>query len=233
MSLYLRKNMLAPSDYLALLKERFVEAANDQNAAAMAAYMKNRFDFYGIKSPDRSKISKALIKEEGLPEREELKTLCRLCFGNLEKREVQYFVNDLLQKAMRHLDQSFLELIDELIPLKSWWDSVDFLAPKLAGSLFLKYPDKMESLSTKWINSENFWYQRAAIIFQLSYKTKTRSDLLFSHILRRADSNEFFVQKGAGWALRQYSKTAADEVRQFISMHKLPPLTVKEGSKYL
>jgi len=50
----------------------------------------------------------------------------------------------------------------------------------------------------------------------------------------RADSTEFFVRKGAGWALREYSKIDPKIVRTFIDAHydELSSLTVREGSRY-
>ena len=59
----------------------------------------------------------------------------------------------------------------------------------------------------KWIEDENIWLQRAAILYQLYYKEKTDEKRLFRYIVRRANSNEFFVQKAIGWVLREYAKT--------------------------
>ncbi|MCO7126924.1 DNA alkylation repair protein [Sporolactobacillus shoreicorticis] len=36
-----------------------------------------------------------------------------------------------------------------------------------------------------------------------------------------------------GWALREYSKTDPDAVRQFIQEHELKPLSSREGLKWL
>jgi 3-methyladenine DNA glycosylase AlkD len=126
-----------------------------------------------------------------------------------------------------------LPVLEELIGVRSWWDTVDFLAPKLAGPLLLRYPELIGTYPGRWIESDNIWYQRSAILFQLDYKQQTDAQRLFDYIRRRADSREFFVQKAAGWALRQYSKTAPDAVREFIAGNELPPLTVREGLKWV
>ena len=57
--------------------------------------------------------------------------------------------------------------------------------------------------------------------------------MLFDYILRAKDSEEFFIQKGAGWALRDHSKSNPDEVVDFIKNNKLKPLTKREGLKWL
>lgn len=41
---------------------------------------------------------------------------------------------------------------------------------------------------------------------QLRYKDTTDVDLLFKYIKQLANENEFFIRKGIGWALREYSK---------------------------
>jgi 3-methyladenine DNA glycosylase AlkD len=126
-----------------------------------------------------------------------------------------------------------LPLIDQLITTLSWWDTVDWLAPHLAGKIFLRHPALMEEVTGRWIADDNLWRQRSALIFQLHYKAATREDLLFDYVRQRAGSEEFFVQKGAGWALRQYSKIAPERVQAFLREQSLPALTRREGAKWL
>jgi len=57
--------------------------------------------------------------------------------------------------------------------------------------------------------------------------------LLFDLILYHRKSKEFFIQKGAGWALREYSKTNPAAVIDFISKNNLPSLTEREGLKWM
>ena len=224
---------MTPRTFARKLETVFESHANPEQAGQMEAYMKHHARFYGVKTPERKAIIKEHLKSFALPQGDDLKAVCRYCFREEARREMQYAVNDLLQKAMRQLDASFLDLVEELIPMQCWWDTVDFLSPKIAGGLLLRFPEQLESYPDQWIKSDDFWFQRAAIIFQLNYKVKTDSERLFSYIAQRSDSQEFFVQKGAGWALRQYARVSPDEVRSFIQQHDLPALTVREGGKYL
>ena len=80
--------------------------------------------------------------------------------------------------------------------------------------------------------SGQLWLQRVCLIFQLTYKEKTDAELLFRYVRQVADSKEFFLQKGAGWALRQYSKTDPAAVRNFLDTTRLSSLTRREGGKY-
>lgn len=226
--LWQKKTPLKPEAYFAALSECYAQFAQPEQAMGMAAYMKNHFPFLGIKTPERRELSAGFIAEHDYPRGEELKTLCRLCFA-APQRELQYFVNDLLRKRVKHLGVDFLDLFEELIGQKSWWDTVDFIAPHLAGALFKRFPEYTRTYTQRWIDSPNIWYQRAAIIFQLDYKDKTDAELLFEYIQKRSDSKEFFVQKGAGWALRQYARVNPEGVKDFVADTKLPALTVREA----
>ncbi len=221
---------ITPTAYVAALRDLYAQHAHSANALGMKAYLKNQFDFLSIKKPERILLSQQIIQHQDIPTIENLKEISLLCFQE-EKREMQYFVNDLLGKIIKKLDDSLLPILESLILQKSWWDTVDFLAPKLAGKILQQYPEKIVDYPDRWIESENKWLQRSAILFQLGYKEKTDATLLFNYILKRADSKEFFVQKAAGWALREYSKQNPEAVQLFIQNNTLPKLTVREGLK--
>jgi 3-methyladenine DNA glycosylase AlkD len=164
--------MIDINNYVQKLGKIYLDHGNPVDADGMSRYMKEHFPYYGVKTPQRRALAAAFIAEHGLPEGDALKALCRACFES-EYRELHYFVGDALSKKIKTLDVSFLDLFEELIGIHSWWDSVDFLAPKLAGGLFLRFPERIAPYTERWIESDNFWYQRAAIIFQLGYKQKT------------------------------------------------------------
>jgi 3-methyladenine DNA glycosylase AlkD len=68
-------------------------------------------------------------------------------------------------------------------------------------------------------------------LFQLGYKARTDRELLFSFIRRCAGEQDFFIRKAIGWALREYGKTDAEAVRQFVRETELSPLSVREALK--
>lgn len=61
------------------------------------------------------------------------------------------------------------------------------------------------------------------------------TDLLAQIIENNLNSQEFFINKAIGWALRYYSKTNSEWVRQFIAENydRMAKLSITEGSKYL
>jgi 3-methyladenine DNA glycosylase AlkD len=214
------------------LRRRLTEQANPENAEHMSRYLKNHFPFFGIKTPERREIGKLFFQETGIlkePFNEEFV----LALWEQPERECQLFALDYIAKFLKKLEKTHISLIEKLITTKSWWDTVDTLAAHPAGTIIAKHPELIEELVDKWAVSEDMWLRRTAIIHQLRYKDKTNEELLYKYIKLNADSKEFFIQKGIGWALREYSKTNPHSVKQFIQSTHLAPLSVREGSKYI
>jgi 3-methyladenine DNA glycosylase AlkD len=46
-------------------------------------------------------------------------------------------------------------------------------------------------------------------------------------------SKKFFIQKTIGWALREYSKTDAEAVKNFVENNELANLSKREAYKWL
>lgn len=217
---------------IALLTELFEENRNAENAGPMEKYMKGHFPFLGIKKPLRSELEKQFFKET--------KTLKEpfnqeLVWGLWEKeeREYQYTALIYMEKLLSKLDKDDLPFMERLIMTKSWWDTVDAIAPKPVGTIAQVFPEVIEETINGWAVNEYLWLKRAAILFQLKYKEKTDEELLYQYIRGNASSKEFFIQKAIGWALREYSKTNPGSIRRFIEGHQLAPLSIREGSKYV
>jgi 3-methyladenine DNA glycosylase AlkD len=65
----------------------------------------------------------------------------------------------------------------------------------------------------------------------LGFKQKTNFDLLKSECEKHKNSNEFFIQKAIGWALREYAKTNPQELKNYVANTNLKPLSTKEALK--
>ena len=123
--------------------------------------------------------------------------------------------------------------MQKLITTKSWWDTVDSLAPNAVGQLAKDFPEVKEEVIESWAYGNHLWLRRAAILYQLKFKGGTEESRLYRYIVQNATSREFFIQKAIGWALREYSKTNPESVRLFIQEQELPKLSIREGSKYI
>jgi 3-methyladenine DNA glycosylase AlkD len=213
------------------LEKAFAEKSNPENAFAMAKYMRNHFSFFGIKTADRRHIFKH-IWEENQDEVAENPRSIALELYSKTQRELQYCAIEILIKQLKgNYKKEDIQLIEKLIITNSWWDSVDTIAKNILGQYLLEYPLETEKVIERFSNSENMWLNRSAILFQLGYKEKTNFDLLQSECEKHKNSNEFFIQKAIGWALREYAKTNPEAVKKFVTHTNLKPLSKKEALK--
>ncbi len=218
--------------YIKPLVKTFTTNINPANADPMAKYMKNLFPYLGIKTPKRKELFSEFIKENGLPELSELKQIV-LDLWDLPEREFQYIAIGILRKFTKKWDESFIDLFEQLIITKSWWDSVDGIASWMVGEHFRRFPYQRDKYIGRWMKSRNMWLQRTCLLFQLGYKDKTDEKLMGSVIMSLNGSKEFFINKAIGWILREYSKTDAQAVINFVENNVLAPLSKREAVKWL
>ena len=204
--------------------------SNKEKAGQMAAYLKNKFPFLGIQKPLRKELNKEFLKEKSKTKTIDWDLVFELY--QMGEREFHHLALDYLIRMQKCLEKSDIQHLEKLILMNSWWDSVDAVSP-LVGVLCLQYPELKTEVVKGWITSSNIWLKRVSIIFQLTFKDETDTHFLSAAILQNNQTKEFFVNKAIGWALRQYSKTNPDWVREFIATHDLSSLSVREGSKYL
>lgn len=204
---------------------------NKENAVSMKKYLKDNFEFLGIKKPERSKLQKEYIKERSKDKNINTDIVKKL--WEMDEREFQYLALDYLVKNKKKLNKENINLIEYLIVTKSWWDTVDIIATHLVGQMCQTHKELIEEYIIKWSTSENMWLRRTAILFQLKYKENVDTKLLTQIIHCNNLSKEFFINKAIGWMLREYSKTNPKWVKEFIDTNELSRLSVREGSKYL
>lgn len=145
--------------------------ANGSNVAAkpMEAYMKNQFTFLGIRAGERKKLLATFLKEQGEPV--DLLGLVKVLFQEKE-REFQYVAIDLLSRYGKKQPSEAISVYEKIVVQKSWWDTVDGLAGTVISNHFAMYPELIPSYNAKWIDGDNIWLARTAILFQLKYKEK-------------------------------------------------------------
>ena len=212
--------------------KREFEAREDRvNAAAMSKYMRGQFDFYGLPAPKRKEVYSGLIQADKSAKTIDWDFLDR-CYED-RHREFQYLVYDYLLALKRYVVYEDIPRIKRYITTKPWWDTVDFLC-KVIGDVGLRDP-RVKAMMAEWSKDENIWLRRAAIEHQLGLKGKTDTALLEQVIVNSLGSDEFFVNKAVGWALRDHSKFDPAFVKGFIDKYKdrMDSLSIKEASKYI
>ena len=116
----------------------------------------------------------------------------------------------------------------------AWWDRVDDF-PHVLGQSMLAEPEAIWPVLDEWVECDNLWLRRVAILSQLDAKDRTDEERLFSYCSMRMSERGFFIRKAIGWALRQYARTAPTAVCNFCIAHRegLSGLSFREATKHL
>src|SRR5690554_3427656 len=210
----------------------FEENSNPKIAEGQKAYMKNRFEFFGLKTPLRRELQKPFLLKGNLPNKTDAFEIV-LKLWDAPQRELHYFAQEFLFKYAKQFEQKDISLIEHLIVHNSWWDTIDFIATKPLAEYFKLLPNERSNVVTRWIASKNIWLQRSVILFQLKYKKETDLELLTEIIVKLKDSKEFFIKKPIGWILREYSRTDAQWVLNFVNQNELQALSKREAIRLI
>ncbi|MFZ4545225.1 MAG: DNA alkylation repair protein [Saprospiraceae bacterium] len=225
--------MVSANEYYEIIRKAYSGSENSEIASQQSRYMKYHFEYFGLKAPIWQGIIREIFAKEGILNGEPLKEFITTCFQD-DRREMQYAAIAMSQKALKKQDQDFIKIIEFMITNKSWWDSVDWISAHIAGAFFLRFPELLVPITEKWMASGNIWLQRASILFQLKYKSKTNLVLLSKYIVQTGQSKEIFLRKAAGWALRTVSYFDPNFVISFVENNPgLSPLTKKEAMRII
>lgn len=210
----------------------YAAAADPAKAVAMRAYMRDQFPFLGIQSPRQQALSRQVLAGLTRPAEADLRGVAHRAW-QLPEREYQYFACGLLRRYAVVCSAGFIDTAEHLVVTKSWWDTVDALAAHLVGPLVRNHPALVSTMD-RWIEAENMWLVRAALLHQLTAKDRTDAQRLFRYAALQAGHRDFFVRKAIGWALRAHSRTDPDAVRAFVHAHesRLSALSVREALKH-
>lgn len=146
-------------------------------------------------------------------------------------REARLLAIDWAMAKKAHITEAGLGTYEAWIRESRWWDMVDPIAIHLVGRLFLTARDALRPRLAAWLDDDDLWMRRTAVLASKTHKTDTDAAFLFAACAARAHETDFFMRKAIGWALREYSRTAPDDVRAFVAAHRaaLSPLSAREA----
>jgi len=215
------------------LQELFRQHRKPEQVEAMENYMKNNFQFLGLKTDSRRGLFTEWYKKHEPEIKLDFRSIAQLLF-EMPYREYHYCGMEVLIKAIKKkYRKEDIHLIEFFLINQSWWDTVDVVAKYLLGGYLQAFPEEIQTVIERFSASDNLWLNRSAIIFQLSYKANTDFDLLKAECYKHKDSKEFFIQKAIGWALRDYSRFNPEGVRTFVENTDLKPLSKREALRNL
>jgi 3-methyladenine DNA glycosylase AlkD len=216
------------------IQGRFEALCDPVKAAPMQAYMKTDMPFYGIQKPERIPIYKEMKAKFVPATRSQYEKAVKALWKG-RHREDKYAAVEFAKQNVLFVRADSLALYRFLVEDSAWWDLVDDIAINLVGHAYLADREQMRDTVDEWIDDEDMWVRRTAIICHNHHRAKTDGKQLFAHCLKRAHEKEFFIRKAIGWALREYSYANPDAVRDFLTKNrsKLSNLSFNEGAKRL
>jgi 3-methyladenine DNA glycosylase AlkD len=213
--------------HIGQMYNRFEAHRNDVEAIKMQAYMKGQFPFVGIKTQERRALTQQHNKSLSL-EVVDFLPFAQLCLKYPEREMHHYALDTIASFKKKHSTQT-LEVSTFFCEKYAWWDTVDTANSVINKNIFLKNKDLLNSKSIEWMQDANFWKRRLAIIAQLKFKLETDTELLSAVIRANLGTQEFFINKAIGWALRDYGDHNPDWVINFAKHTDLHPLSRREA----
>jgi len=215
------------------VRREFISISDPTKIGPMTGYMKGQFAFLGVTAGDRRMVTKEIIRSAKTMKPDDLIDFAGRCWAEPE-REFHYLGMDALRAGANRLRSTDLGALRSFILATPWWDTVDSLAAWTVGPMVSNHPELTRSMDD-WIEDDNIWIARTAILHQLGYKENTDAARLFRYAERRASHADFFIRKAIGWALRQYARVEPEAVGLFVAEHdaELSGLTKREALKHL
>lgn len=219
------------------VREALREAADPAKAPAMQAYMKSAMPFHGVSTPILRTVARSVFAEVRLGTAAQWRSQVLALWRGARFREERYAALLLAGDRRAEPFQTYatMPLYEEMIVTGAWWDYVDDIAAHRVGSILAREPARMRRKMLAWAASDDLWKRRTAILCQLGLKEGTDRRLLYACIEPSLPSNEFFLQKAIGWALRQYARTEPAAVRLYVRVQgeRLSRLSRREALKHL
>ena len=142
-------------NFITDLENNLRSHSDRENAIPMENYMKNNFDFLGIKTNER----RAILKENCEKYKQEVKINYRAITWELfQKREREFHlcaIDIFIKEIKTKYVQEDIILIEKLIITNSWWDSVDTIAKYLVGGYLQSFPKNTFEVIERFSNSKN------------------------------------------------------------------------------
>jgi 3-methyladenine DNA glycosylase AlkD len=234
----------ADTAFIARMRTALAAQADTARAGPMQAYMKSAQPFLGIAAPQRRHTAAAVIRAQPLADAPTLADTMRALWQAAQFREERYVALELacVPPHTRLLSLALLPVLEMMVVNGAWWDHCDGISGQTLAALLRRWPDEVKPVLRRWSRGPDLWLRRASFLCQRGLKGADFDAPLFyetllpsigSSALAQPFAGEFFIRKGIGWALRERSHAAPDEVVAFCLEYapQLAPLTVREALK--
>ncbi len=215
-----------------------LEACGDaEKALAAAAYHKVARRYLGVPVPLIEDMARLWRAQCTLDQRV---ALAQALWAS-DIHEARVAAAKLLTQARIRPDDAVWAVISGWVEGFDAWSLADHACA--AGGRRLPGPPARLDQVERWLDSENIWSRRAALVITLPFTKPNHptpeEQAIRARVLdwcvRLAPERDWFIQKAIAWWLRELSKHDAAAVRLWLAEHgaTLKPFARKEAAKYL
>lgn len=217
--------------------DQLVAAADDGQAAAMAAYHKVSRRYLGVPVPQIETLVEEWRAGRDIAARVDLAR--RLWDSDIHEARVA--AAKLLTQARLRPDEAVWGLFLTWVPQFDAWAIADH-ACKVGERRLQADPGRLDTVEP-WTASPSVWVRRAALVVTLPWARmnhpKPGDQAIRSRVLGWAAGyvadRDWFIQKAVAWWLRDLSKHDADATRAFLAEHgdRMAAFARKEAARLL
>jgi 3-methyladenine DNA glycosylase AlkD len=200
-------------DEIQQIREELKKIGNKERAENSKKYLKSPYEFYGIRIPE---IRKLVKKYKGMEFHSALNLFDEL--WNSGNHEEMSFALYLLGYYVKKYPQYIWKFLLERIEKAKTWDHVDELSAHILG-VILADDIRIMSDIKEMSEAKNPWIRRISIVSTYPLIKKNKIELTLRLAEDLIYDKDIYVQKGAGWMLREAGKKNRTAVREFILIH--------------
>jgi 3-methyladenine DNA glycosylase AlkD len=196
------------------IRERMNTIGDEKIAEHSKKYLKSPYEFYGIRVPELRKIAKDYKNFDMY----NIYKLVDILWssGNHEEMSLALFI---LEDYSDKFDSNTWTFIINRLEKAKTWDHIDWLSSAILGEILAKDIRFMTEIKEMAL-SKNPWIRRTAIVSTLPLIRKNKIELTLTLAEKLVYDSNVYVQKAAGWMLREAGKKDRLYVRDFIITHK-------------
>jgi 3-methyladenine DNA glycosylase AlkD len=195
------------------IREKLIELGDKERAEGSKKYLKSPHNFYGNKIPDLRNLSK------------EFKSLDFYSSLNLAdemwksgNHEEMWLALYILTFKVKEKPIEIWDFMMKRLDKANSWDLTDEMSGHVLGPILAERIDLISEVK-KLSESRNPWIRRISIISTLPLIKKNKIELTMRLAEKLIYDDDIYVQKGAGWMLREAGKKNRLSIREFILTH--------------
>ncbi|MDD5012652.1 MAG: DNA alkylation repair protein [Candidatus Nanoarchaeia archaeon] len=195
------------------IKKKLREKAKPEKIPFLKMILATPFEVIGIMTPDSREIAKGY---KNLNIYDMYNLFDELWDSNIH--EEKSLAIHILQQYKKQFSVETWKFLKQRLDKAKTWDHIDYLATDIFGEILLNNLFLMSEIK-EMANSRNFWERRLAIESTMKMIKKNKIELTLRLAENLIYDDNTYVQKGAGWMLREAGKKNRAVIKDFILMH--------------